>query len=295
MRKRRGVLTLQINNPVTLVPLVELSSTATMAMGACGCSLAMRLSVVTSVVNPLRSATASSSLSGSERQSWKTATPPRRRRATVGVARVGAATRRRQGGPSRVGPGAGGAVGIAGCGGTDGRRPGTKDGSGRPTIDLEVLQELVQRNAVLDPVEKLLDGKARPAETGHTAHARGINPNGFLELHGTIRACFGKRLHGRSRFVRCEPILRGYALGVPAFYEPVRWDTSFAVRVNRSGDCLPGIGRRFGKRTFTRRRVLPFRRRRLGLWTPGWTAPAAWRAASPRLRSPRPWRLRRAA
>ena len=103
LRKRRGVLTLQINNPVTLVPLVELSSTATMAMGACGCSLAMRLSVVTSVVNPLRSATASSSLSGSERQSWKTATPPRRRRATVGVARVGAATRRRQGGPSRVG------------------------------------------------------------------------------------------------------------------------------------------------------------------------------------------------
>ncbi len=47
-------------------PPTLLSSTATMAMGACGCSFAMRLSVATSVVNPLRSATASSSLSGSE-------------------------------------------------------------------------------------------------------------------------------------------------------------------------------------------------------------------------------------
>ncbi len=117
------------------------------------------------------------------------------------------------------GSGAGGAVGIAGCGGTDGRRPGTKDGSGCPAIDLEVLQELVQRNAVLDPVEKLLDRKARPAETGHAAHARGIDPNGFLKLHGTIRVCSGKRLHGRSRSVRCEPRWRGCAWGVPAFNE----------------------------------------------------------------------------
>ena len=49
--------------------------------------------------------------------------------------------------------GASGAVGIAGCGGADGRRSGAQDGGGRPAINLEVLQELVQRNAVLDPVE----------------------------------------------------------------------------------------------------------------------------------------------
>ena len=195
-------------------PPTLLSSTATMAMDACGCSFAMRLSVVTSVVNALRSATASSSLSGSERQSWKTADST-----ATPSSNWWSGWRRRGDTPTsrrtftRGGSGAGGAVGIAGCGGADGRRPSTKDGSGRPAIDLEVLQELVQRNSVLDPVEKLLDGKARPAETGHTAHARGINPNGFLKLHGTIRICSGKRLHGRSRHVRCEPTLRGYAWG----------------------------------------------------------------------------------
>ena len=128
--------------------------------------------------------------------------------------------------------GGGGTVGIAGCGGADGRRSGAEDGGGRPAIDLEVLQELVQRNAVLDPVEELLDGKARAAETGHTAHARGINPNRFFKLHGTIRVCFGKRLHGRSRCVRSEPTLRRIRLGVPAFNELVRMDTRFAGRVN---------------------------------------------------------------
>ena len=61
-------------------PPRRLSSTAMIAMGACGCSSAMRLSVVTRVVKPPRSATARSSSSRSERQLWKaadsTTTPP---------------------------------------------------------------------------------------------------------------------------------------------------------------------------------------------------------------------------
>ncbi len=50
-----------------------LSSTATMAMDVCRCSDAMRLSVVTRVVKPARSATVRSSSSRSERQLWKVA------------------------------------------------------------------------------------------------------------------------------------------------------------------------------------------------------------------------------
>ena len=84
--------------------------------------------------------------------------------------------------------GRGGTVGIAGCGGADGRRSGTQDRGGRPAIDLKVAQELVQRDAVLNPVEELLDGKARTAKTGRTAHACGIDPNGFCKLHGRIGA-----------------------------------------------------------------------------------------------------------
>ena len=95
------------------------------------------------------------------------------------------------------GSGGGSAVGIAGCGGADGRRSGTQDGGGRPAIDLKLAQELVQGDAVLNPVKELLDGKARTAKTGHAAHARGIDPYGFCKRHGTIGA-FGKRLHGRS-------------------------------------------------------------------------------------------------
>ena len=93
----------------------------------------------------------------------------------------------------------GGAVGIAGCGGADGDRSGPQDGGDRPGIDLKVALELVHRNAVLDPVEELLDGKARTAETRHTTHACRIDPNRFFKLHGPLRACFGKRLHGRNR------------------------------------------------------------------------------------------------
>lgn len=108
--------------------------------------------------------------------------------------------------------GGGGAVGIAGCDGADGRRSGTQDGGDRPGIDLKVAQELVHRNAVLDPVEELLDGKARTAETGHTAHACGIDPNRFFKRHGTIRACSGKRLHGRNG-MRARTNIEEHTLG----------------------------------------------------------------------------------
>ena len=93
--------------------------------------------------------------------------------------------------------GGGSAVGIAGCGGADGRCSGTQDRGGRPAIDLKLAQKLVQRDAVLNPVKELLDGKARTTKTGHTAHARGIDPYGFGKRHGMIRA-FGKRRHGCS-------------------------------------------------------------------------------------------------
>ena len=110
------------------------------------------------------------------------------------------------------GSGEGGAVGIAGCGGADGHRSGTQDGGDRPGIDLKVALELVHGNSVLDPVEELLDGKARTAETGHTAHASGIDPNRFFKRHGTIRACFGKRLHGRNG-VRARTNIKEHTLG----------------------------------------------------------------------------------
>lgn len=95
--------------------------------------------------------------------------------------------------------GRGSAVWVAGCGGANGRRASTQDRSRSPAINLEVAQELVQGDAVLDPVEELLDRQTRAAETGHTAHARRINPNRVFKPHGTIRACFGKRLHRRAR------------------------------------------------------------------------------------------------
>ena len=93
--------------------------------------------------------------------------------------------------------GGGSAVGIAGCGSANGRRSGTQDGGGCPAVDLKVAQELLQGDAVLNPVEELLDGKACAAKTGHTAHACGIDPYGFCKLHGRISA-LDKRLHGRS-------------------------------------------------------------------------------------------------
>ena len=108
--------------------------------------------------------------------------------------------------------GGGDAVGIASCGGADRRGSGTQDGGDRPGIDPKVAQELVHRNAVLDPVEELLDRKARTSETGHTTHARGIDPNRFFKRHGTIRTCFGKRLHGRSR-VRTRTGIKEHTLG----------------------------------------------------------------------------------
>ena len=86
---------------------------------------------------------------------------------------------------------------ASGGGSADGRRSRTQDGGDRPGIDLKVAQELIQGDAVLNPVEELLDGKARTAETGHTAHACGIDPYGFCKLHGRISASF-KCLHGRS-------------------------------------------------------------------------------------------------
>ena len=93
--------------------------------------------------------------------------------------------------------GGGSAVGIAGGGGADGRCSGTQDGGGRPAIDLKLAQELVQRDAVLDPVRELLDGQARTAKTGHAAHARGLDPYGFCQRHGTISA-LGIGHHGRA-------------------------------------------------------------------------------------------------
>ena len=108
--------------------------------------------------------------------------------------------------------GGGDAVGIPSCGGADRRGSSTQNGCDRPGIDLKVAQELVHRNAVLDPVEELLDGKARTSETGHTAHACGIDPNRFFKRHGTIRACFGRRLHGRSR-VRAQTSVEEHTLG----------------------------------------------------------------------------------
>ena len=89
------------------------------------------------------------------------------------------------------------AVGIAGRGSTDGRRSDTQDGGSRPAIDLKIAQELIQGDAVLNPVEELLDGEARTAETGHTAHACGIDPYGFCKLHGRIRAS-DRCLHAHS-------------------------------------------------------------------------------------------------
>ena len=98
--------------------------------------------------------------------------------------------------------GSGGAVGVSNGGGTDGGGTRAQDGGGRSGVDLEVADELVQRDAVLEPIEYLPHGQARSPETGNSAHARGIEPDRFLKRHGPILSALGERLHGCACAVR---------------------------------------------------------------------------------------------
>ena len=175
-----------------------LVSTATMAMDACRCSNAVRLSVALSAVKPAHSAAVRSSSSRSgpavEYGGLDHTT------ARLLLERPVQVSRHTDVNENLRTPASGrdGAVGIAGWGGADGCRSGTQDGGDRSGIDLNVTLKPVHRNAVLDPAEKLLDGNTRAAKTRYTAHACGIGPDCFFKLHGTIRACCDNRLHGGS-------------------------------------------------------------------------------------------------
>ena len=79
--------------------------------------------------------------------------------------------------------GGGSAVGIAGCGGADGRCSGTQDRGGRPAIDLELAQELVQRTPSSIQSKSCWTGRRVPRKQGtplmragstHTASASGM-------------------------------------------------------------------------------------------------------------------------
>ena len=65
-----------------------------------------------------------------------------------------------------------------------------QDSLGGSRVHLEVVKKLVELHAVREPVEQLLDGHARAAETGCSAHPPGIDPNGFFQRHRLVRvAC----------------------------------------------------------------------------------------------------------
>ena len=77
----------------------------------------------------------------------------------------------------------GSAVRILVRGRTNGFGTGMQNSYGSPGVDLQVVEELVQRHAVFEPAEQLPDGQARAPEARSAAHARRIDPNRFFKRH----------------------------------------------------------------------------------------------------------------
>ena len=145
----------------------RLSSTATMAMAEWRCSSSMRLAVATGVVQPCFAASASN--------------PPVERGFLHGNAfepileRAPQARRDRDVGKNLQAPGSGalGTAGTSSGGVADRAGARAQHGFRRPGIDPEVADEPVQRYAVLEPVEELLNGQAgAPEAGGHRSCAR---------------------------------------------------------------------------------------------------------------------------
>ena len=81
------------------------------------------------------------------------------------------------------------------CSLLDSGAPDLEDGSRCPGVELEIPVELVEGRAVGEPVEQLLDGQARTAEAGGSAHSTRVDSDDLLQRHRWLSLGFRERFH----------------------------------------------------------------------------------------------------
>ena len=88
-----------------------------------------------------------------------------------------------------------GAGGVLYCRRLHGCATDAEDRCGRPWVDFEIADEVVERYAISEPVEQLLDGQTRAAEARRSAHSTLVDPHGLFQGHCLAGPGFCARLH----------------------------------------------------------------------------------------------------